>query len=180
MILVTGKEPLISLSVWHLTTYSSHQPTCLFNSDQTPVDCSCGDAALPYVSNRKRERESKRVLDFSRRLVCCASLNANPIDELEQLDEQSMSEYLYPTAVFVEDSNLMERAAPRFGRAAPRYGRAAPRFGRRATPLLISRMNHAGRYHLDDDEDDSKVDFPLETESWSLGKRAAPRFGRSI
>ena len=93
-----------------------------------------------------------------------------------------MSEYLYPTVLFADDLNVMERAAPRYGRAAPRYGRAAPRFGRRETTLLLSRMNHAGRYHLDEDDDDAetKYDSPTDIDSWIYGKRAAPRYGRSI
>ncbi|CAF4305786.1 unnamed protein product, partial [Adineta steineri] len=69
--------------------------------------------------------------------------------------------------------DIVERAAPRLGRASPRLGRASPRLGRRSSGYVVSRLNHAGRYYVGDD--DATNDYPIELEA-----RAAPRLGRSI
>ncbi len=90
-----------------------------------------------------------------------------------------------PFILFEDDSNFAERAAPRLGRASPRLGRASPRLGRasprlgrRAGALLLSRLNHAGRYYNTDD--DATNDNQYDIESLAQEKRAAPRLGRAI
>ncbi len=89
-----------------------------------------------------------------------------------------MIENYYPSILFADDSNFVERASPRLGRASPRLGRASPRLGRRAGALLLSRLNHAGRYYNTDD--DATNDYPYDIESSAQEKRASPRLGRSI
>ena len=102
-----------------------------------------------------------------------------------------MIDSYYPAIFLDDDSDLFERAAPRLGRASPRLGRASPRMGRasprlgrasprlgrRAAALVLSRLNHAGRYHTVDD--DGTNDYAHEIDSWMHERRAAPRLGRA-
>ncbi|CAF0967918.1 unnamed protein product [Rotaria magnacalcarata] len=104
--------------------------------------------------------------------VCCSCIHSKPTD-FEQLTEQQVIDNIYPAILVTDD--IVERAAPRLGRASPRLGRASPRLGRHAA---ISRLNHAGRYYIGDD--DAVYDSPLEFDSSIDGKRAAPRLGRSV
>lgn len=89
-----------------------------------------------------------------------------------------MIDSFYPSVLIADDSNFVERAAPRLGRASPRLGRASPRLGRRASAFLLSKLNHAGRYYNTDDE--AANEYQHEIESSAQEKRAAPRLGRSI
>ncbi len=89
-----------------------------------------------------------------------------------------MIDNYYPSILLEDDSNFVERAAPRLGRASPRLGRASPRLGRRAIALLLSRLNHAGRYYNADD--DGVNDYQYDIDSSMQEKRASPRLGRSI
>ncbi|CAF0787870.1 unnamed protein product [Adineta ricciae] len=107
--------------------------------------------------------------------VCFVCINSKPTD-IEQINEHQTLDSLYPTILFTDD--IVERAAPRLGRASPRLGRASPRLGRHAPTYVVSRLNHAGRYYIGDDDsvNDSAYDLDLS----SNDKRAAPRLGRSL
>jgi hypothetical protein len=87
-----------------------------------------------------------------------------------------MIDSLYPTIYFNDE--FVERASPRLGRASPRLGRASPRLGRHAPVYVVSRLNHAGRYYIGDD--DATNDYPFEFDSTTNEKRASPRLGRSV
>ena len=103
-----------------------------------------------------------------------------------------MIDSYYPALFLEDDSDLFERAAPRLGRASPRLGRASPRMGRasprmgrasprlgrRAAALVLSHLNHAGRYHTVDD--DATNDYAHEIDSLTHDRRAAPRLGRAV
>lgn len=84
--------------------------------------------------------------------------------------------------LFADDSNLVERAAPRLGRASPRLGRASPRLGRRTPALVFPRFNHAARHRLTEEDAvaAAAIDDTNESDSWLHERRAAPRLGRSI
>ncbi|UJR23371.1 hypothetical protein I4U23_026380 [Adineta vaga] len=107
--------------------------------------------------------------------VCFVCINSKPTD-VDQLNEHQILDSLYPTIVFSDD--IVERAAPRLGRASPRLGRASPRLGRHAPTYVLSRLNHAGRYYIGDE--DGASDYALELDSSINEKRAAPRLGRSV
>jgi hypothetical protein len=122
---------------------------------------------------------------LSFQLVCVSCIESRYIDDIEQLTDHQSIDHYNPRLFYADDLSLVERAsprlgraAPRFGRAAPRFGRAAPRFGRRAAGLLLSRLNHAGRYYVGDDDDVNNDN--LDTDSWINEKRASPRLGRSV
>jgi hypothetical protein len=96
-----------------------------------------------------------------------------------------MIDSYYPSSLFTDDSNFVERASPRLGRAyprlgraSPRLGRASPRLGRRAIALLLSELSHAGRYYNADD--DATNNYQYDTDSSIQEKRASPRLGRAI
>ncbi len=108
-------------------------------------------------------------------LVCCSCINSKSTDA-EQLTEHQIIDSIYPAVLYTDD--LVERAAPRLGRASPRLGRASPRLGRRNPSYILSRLNHAGRYYIGDDE--AINDYPLDIDSSINEKRAAPRLGRSV
>ena len=82
-----------------------------------------------------------------------------------------MLDNYYPNILFTDHSNIVERAAPRLGRASPRLGR-------RTAAYMLSRINHAGRYHNSDY--DATNDYLDDVENSMQGRRAAPRLGRSI
>jgi len=86
-----------------------------------------------------------------------------------------MIDSYYPTILFADDSDLVERASPRLGRASPRLGRASPRLGRRTAH---SRLNHAGRYYNGDE--DATNDYQYDSESSTQERRASPRLGRAV
>ena len=115
-----------------------------------------------------------KYLNLDSSIVCCTCIHSKPADA-EQLAEHQLIESFYPAYIYSDD--IVERAAPRLGRASPRLGRASPRLGRRAPTYLLSRINHAGRYYIGDD--DLPNDYPFEFESSVNEKRAAPRLGRS-
>jgi len=114
---------------------------------------------------------------FLFKLVCCSCINSKSID-VDQLSEHQTIDNYYPSNLFADDSNFVERAAPRLGRASPRLGRASPRLGRRTGPLPVSRFNHAGRNYNSDD--DATNDYQYDIELSAQEKRAAPRLGRAI
>lgn len=117
-------------------------------------------------------------------------------EQQQQQQQQIPIDHDFSYLLFADDSNLVERAAPRLGRASPRLGRASPRLGRasprlgrasprlgRRTPILaFSHFNDAGRYSLADDGAAvvAPIDDTNESDSWSHERRAAPRLGRSI
>ncbi|CAF0733670.1 unnamed protein product [Adineta steineri] len=116
--------------------------------------------------------------------VCCSSINSKSID-VDQSSEHQMIDSFYPNSLFVEDSDMVERAAPRLGRASPRLGRASPRLGRASPRLgrnaaasLHSRLSHAGRYYNGDE--DTTNDNQYDIESIMQERRAAPRLGRAV
>ena len=111
-------------------------------------------------------------------LVCCSFISCKSSEVDQVPDHQTIDNY-YPSILFEDDVNVFERAAPRLGRASPRLGRASPRLGRRGLALLVSRLNHAGRYHNADD-DDSTNEYQYDLDSANQEKRAAPRLGRAI
>ena len=83
-----------------------------------------------------------------------------------------MIDSYYPSILFTDDSNFVERAAPRLGRASPRLGRASPRLGRasprlgrRTSVLLLSRLNHAGRYYNGDDDATNDYQYDIDSSS---------------
>lgn len=109
-------------------------------------------------------------------LVCCSRIQSKPTDS-DQASEHHVMENEHPALVWVDDADLVERAAPRLGRASPRLGRASPRLGRRTAALLFARLNH-GRYAFADE--DMSNDDASEIDSYNHERRAAPRLGRAI
>ena len=116
-------------------------------------------------------------MSISVSLVCCTCAHSKSID-VDQLSDRQLIDSLYPKILFADDSDLVERAAPRLGRASPRLGRASPRLGRRAAALAHSRLNHAGRYYNGDD--DAADEYQFDIESSMQERRAAPRLGRAV
>lgn len=96
---------------------------------------------------------------------------------MDHLPERQLLDGIYPTYFYADESDLVERAAPRLGRASPRLGRASPRLGRRAL-VTRSRLNHAGRYYNGDD--DAADDMQYDAEANMQERRAAPRLGRAV
>ncbi|CAF4838246.1 unnamed protein product [Rotaria sp. Silwood1] len=110
-------------------------------------------------------------------IACCSCINSKTTDH-DQLQQHQIINNIYPTVLSRYDSDLVERAAPRFGRASARLGRASSRLDRHVVDLIFSRLNHVGQYYNADD--DTTNEYPYDIESSIQERRAAPRFGRAI